>query len=274
MKIVSICADDFGISKKINKGILQCVKNRRVTEVSCVVCSELRLKDFYFLKKFKSKSKIGIGIHIVLTDFNFNLDKKSFKLPDYRTFLFSLNKIANKNYFEYLIEAQLDKFFSIFKQYPDFIDGHKHVHQFPQVFAILDKILKKKKINKKYWIRNTHNKYIFSNLSNFSIKCLILSLFGRNFKRNLTSLKYNTNQNFLGIYYYKKKKKFRNIFSTFLKKIDHKNLIMVHPGFTDYSIFKFDDLIERREDELNYLLSKSFLKDINYYQILIRKYKI
>lgn len=273
MKTVSICADDFGISKKINEGILQCVKYKRVTEVSCIVCSELRLKDFYLLKKYQSK--IGIGIHITLTDFQFNLSKKPFKLPSYKTFLFTLNKIAsNQNYFEYLIESQLDKFFFIFKQYPDFIDGHKHIHQFPQVFEILDKILKKKKINKKYWIRNTHNKFLFNNLSNFSLKSFILSFLGKKFKSNLSYLKYNSNQNFLGIYHYKKKKNFRNIFLSFLNKIDFKNLIMVHPGYTDYSICKFDNLIKKREDELNYLLSDSFLNDINYYKILIRKYKV
>jgi len=273
MRTVSICADDFGISKKINEGILQCVKYRRVTEVSCIVCSELRLKDFYSLKKYQSQ--IGIGIHITLTDLEFNLSKKPFKLPSYKTFLFTLNKInKNRNYFEYLIESQLDKFFFIFNQYPDFIDGHKHVHQFPQVFEILNKILKKKNINKKYWIRNTHNNFLFSNLSNFSLKSLILSFLGKIFKTNLTYLKYNSNQNFLGIYNYKKKKKFRNIFLSFLNKIHFKNLIMVHPGYTDYSISKFDNLIEKREDELNYLLSESFLNDINYYKILIRKYKI
>ena len=66
-KNLSICADDFGITEKINNAIIELIKAERITETSCIVLAKsfsMGAKDL-----IKYKDKVGIGVHLTLTDF-------------------------------------------------------------------------------------------------------------------------------------------------------------------------------------------------------------
>lgn len=273
MKHISICSDDFGLSNGINSGIIDCVKNDRITEVSCITILELFNDDFFQLANYNKK--INIGLHLVLTDLYYYENEKKVFLPSYQKFLkdILLNEL-NKYQIKKCINLQIDNFFKFFKIMPNFIDGHKHIQQFPFVFEILREVMIDRGIKNDIWLRNTKNINFKKDIKNFfSLKRIMINYFGNKFKKFLILNKFKTNYNFLGIYDFNSKKSYRSIFLSFLKNLSHSNLIACHPGYVDYSIKGFDSLIEKRYDELNYLLSDEFKIDLRKNNIILKRYE-
>ncbi len=60
-----VTADDFGVSKQINDGIIEAVKNGFVNTIAAMITFENAIKS---IKKFHRKNrKVGIGLHISIT---------------------------------------------------------------------------------------------------------------------------------------------------------------------------------------------------------------
>ena len=53
------------------------------------------------------------------------------------------------------IDLQIQNFKKYLGFDPNFIDGHHHVHQFPLIKECLIDVIKKRKLVKKIWVRNT-----------------------------------------------------------------------------------------------------------------------
>tara|TARA_B100000989_G_scaffold231667_1_gene178462 strand:- start:245 stop:1069 length:825 start_codon:yes stop_codon:yes gene_type:complete len=274
MKYISICSDDFGLSSGINSGIIDCVKYNRITDVSCITIIENSKKDFNNLAKYKDK--INIGLHLVLTDLYYYKENKKKKLPTYNNFLTNvLLKRINKLEIKKLINQQIDNFYYFFNKMPDFIDGHKHIHQFPLIFEIINEILVLRDLKNNIWIRNTKNINFRKNIKNFfNIKKILINFTGNYFKKILISNNFKTNKNFLGIYNFESKQTFRSIFLEFIDETSDKNLLACHPGYIDYSIIDIDSLIEERYEELKYLLSDEFIEDLKKKKITLHKYLV
>ena len=108
-----INADDYGLSKSFNKGILELISNGIVTSVSVMI-----LRPFVFLDDFSNKSNISIGLHL---------------------------ELEGKDV-EEEIEKQFDLFKKVFKKYPSHLDGHQHCHIFPENIQIVADFAKKHNI--------------------------------------------------------------------------------------------------------------------------------
>ena len=54
---LSICADDFGITHKVNKGIIKLI-SKRLTEISCIVLTENFKRDAKKLRLLKIKLEL------------------------------------------------------------------------------------------------------------------------------------------------------------------------------------------------------------------------
>ena len=166
MKYISVCSDDFGLSPGINSGIIDCVKYNRITDVSCITIIEDSKEDFNNLAKYKDK--LNIGLHLVLTDLYYYKENKKKKFPTYNNFLKNvLLKKINKLEIKNLINQQIDNFYNFFNKMPDFIDGHKHIHQLPFIFETINEILILRDLKKNIWIRNTTNINFGKNIKNF-----------------------------------------------------------------------------------------------------------
>jgi chitin disaccharide deacetylase len=90
-----INADDYGLDRKFNRGIIELVKKGIVTSVSVMVN-----KKYVYPKEVASLKNISIGLHLELKE----------------------KDTANST------EKQVRKFKKIFNQEPSHLDGHKHCH--------------------------------------------------------------------------------------------------------------------------------------------------
>ena len=52
---LSICADDFGITKNVSSAIVKLIKKKRITETSCIVISDSFKNDSKTLINFQNQ---------------------------------------------------------------------------------------------------------------------------------------------------------------------------------------------------------------------------
>ena len=270
-KHLSICADDFGLGKNINKSITELIDKKIITETSCIILNINKFfNDFNELKK--RKRNVDIGVHIFFTKKNQDIDtcyinyRKTFN----NYFIKSHLNLINKNELELLINSQLDKFENFFNFPPLFIDSHMHIHQFPCISDIFIKIIKKRYYNNKIypWVRNSQNL-----LETKSLKKVLLNYYGTKFKKKLIQEKIFTNHNFEGIYDYNKKLNIKKYYKSILKNLVLRNgtLFMVHPGSNFYSADNYDEIYDYRINEFKFLQSNFFKKLLTKYNIKLGK---
>jgi chitin disaccharide deacetylase len=110
---IIINADDYGLSKKFNKGILELIKKGLVTSTTVMV-----KKEFVEPKDLLRYKNISIGLHLEL-----------------------LLETPEKD-----IKNQIEKFRKLFGMLPSHLDGHRYYHLLPGNFSKVLKIAKKYKL--------------------------------------------------------------------------------------------------------------------------------
>ena len=276
VKYISICADDYGITNKVNKAIIELIDKKRITATSCIVLT----KDFLIniSELISRRDKIDVGLHITLTNFKPLTNCKNLttnnKLPSLVKLLFLiifkkkvLNEIREEIYF------QFNKFESILGFKPQFIDGHHHVHQFSFINDIIISLIKDKYKKDNYpWIRvcnDTFTNIIIRKTSIF--KSILINLFSISFKKKIIKNSIEYNKGFSGFYNFSNSTNFEYKFLNFLKKIKSEHLIMVHPGISDNKLHKLDSAVLSRDKEYNFLKSISYLKILKSKNIILER---
>jgi predicted glycoside hydrolase/deacetylase ChbG (UPF0249 family) len=261
-KKLSICADDFGITEKVNRVIIKLIEAKRITETSCIVLSDFFFEDAKQLIKYQNN--IGIGIHLTLTDFSPLSEIKSLtnngKLIGITNLLmksFIQNYSVSEIHKE--INLQLDKFEKTLGFRPDFIDGHHHIHQLPLIRNIIINIIKKRYPSNYPWIRNSNENFfrIFKRKTSI-IKSIFLSVMGKKIKKLAKRNSIKTNNGFSGIYNFSIDQDYGKLFKNFINDINSDHLIMVHPGENDEILSNIDSANKSRNLEFNYLISEKF----------------
>lgn len=258
MKQLIVTADDFGYSRQVNKAIIKCFKGGVVTATSFFVNTK------YFdesIKLLKQNTNLDLGIHVNLTEFkpltkaktligkdgNFIVKNKWFN--DY-------HNQANKKEIENEIEAQILKAFSSGLNNISHIDGHNHIHIFPNVVDVVVQLAKKygiKYIRIPYDIEYT--KYIHQKHE----KTSIFSKFSRIAKTKIIKSKIKTTDAFYGML---------NLYdmdfdklSMILKSIKNgTSELMVHPAYVDEN---GDDFHQSKQREIEIkLLTDNKIKQL------------
>ena len=201
MKKLIVNADDFGYSEEINKGIIESHLNGIVTSTSMIV----NMPGFKSaVKSAKKHPSLDIGIHLNLTEgkplLNSLLAVKGKFSGSYLNFI--LNKYPEEE-IEVELEAQITKLKSAGIKISH-IDGHQHIHVFPNVFKIIINLAKKHNIK---YIRIPDEKRVSVLDKVFSasiydgqlIKNIALSVLSLNKKRILKENGLKTTDNFYGV---------------------------------------------------------------------------
>lgn len=273
MRELLLCADDYAQNEDITAGILSLIQQDRINAVSCLVNSQSFAEYSQDLKPLKNK--VFVGLHLNLT-FGQPLSAKWRKHEGER--FQGLPRLLKRAYLRQLdldvvlaeLKAQIDVFTHAMHVYPDFIDGHEHIHQLPIVRKALLELYQQQHNmafdeenipEHKSFIRQTSNglKDLFS-LTSFPKRQLISLLGGMKFKRLLIREAIPTNVSFNGIYNIKCASQYRKYFQKFLNNSKNGGLIMCHPG--NRSNDKEDPLYLYRHSELEYFLSDAFLRDL------------
>lgn len=218
-----ICADDFGLNTAVDAAILDLLAKNRINATSCMVESPRWGSDSapQLLALLNRVRGFEVGLHFNLTETFPNCPKLSLKKILLKTYarrdsVVSLTRELN---------TQLDAFETAMNRTPDFIDGHQHVHQFPQVRDALLDVLYSRYKNHLPWVRNTVPPRGFA-----SGKPLTLAILGGATLQRLL-LKHNipTNRGFLGVYDFTGDD-YADKFQSWLKSATSTSLFMCHPA--------------------------------------------
>ena len=154
------------------------------------------------------------------------------------------------------IAAQLKKFIDVFGQPPDFLDGHQHIHLFPQVLDAFLKIVAERA--PKAWVRQCGRPRGGRRLRDH--KALVLDILSLGFRRRAKKLGIAVNPAFSGSYAFKARANYTRLFPRFLSGLPDGGLIMCHPGIVDAELKSLDSLTTLREQEFAFFGSDAFLQ--------------
>lgn len=255
MNKVILCADDFGFSHGTNTAILDLIEQGVLQATSVMVTMPALEADAPQLKTLSTRAQIGL--HFDLTD-----GKPLTSLPAShhgslkRLLLLSHLRLLNQAALEAELLAQIERFKTVMGCYPDFIDGHQHVHHLPVVRDALLAVHSKIFGDEKPWVRVSSNDLGFVLKRALSEpKLAIIAFSGAlSLKRKLKRASIPRNKHFSGIYDFSKSAHYAQSFQSFQADVCGDGLIMCHPGKGEVAN---DAIAKARADEYAFLSTLS-----------------
>ena len=239
MKRIMINVDDLGLSNAVNEAVLGLAEMQRIHATSFMSSGHISDAEVRALKDFK----IDIGLHLDFTGLVKEGNLKSILLRSY------MHGWRVKNLRD-LICQQLDLFEDQIQSQPVFIDGHQHVHQFPQIRSVLLEQIQHR-YGSEVGIRNTHP--IQQDLK----ARIIFALGGKKLEEDLLKQNWLHNKGFGGIYNFDKKNiNLNSLWQNWLHIATDQTIIMCHPAIP--SNLWTDEIKAMREKEWLWLTSIDF----------------
>ncbi len=261
-----LCADDYGISPAVSKGIRDLVAQGRLNATSVMVGAPTfdRNTAAALARLNDGGRRVAIGLHVTLTG-KFKPMSPGYRPTRHGTFL-TLAEMMVRGRLGLLdrgrltaeIAAQLDAFVAQFGQRPDFIDGHQHVHLFPQVREAFLDVAKAKA--PQAWVRQCGRSETLPSAPVSDYKTRILDALSKKFRALAEARGLTTNPAFAGAYDFASASEadFARLFPEFLRGLPPQGLVMCHPGFVDAELERLDPLTTQREREYAYLAGDTF----------------
>jgi len=268
-KRIWLCADDYGISASVDAAIRDLVMRGRINATSVMVAapSFQQSKASALNDLNADRRRIAIGLHVTLTAPFRPLSRGFEPLQDgaFHSLATTLIRACLRGLTPAALEAeiagQVRAFVDSFGRTPDFIDGHQHVHLFPQVRDAVLKIAKRDAPNA--WLRQCGrvppHAYGIGDRKGF-----LLDVLSRTFRHRAAAAGVRTNPAFAGTYAFRDQANFAAMFSRFLEQMPDGGVIMCHPGVVDTELQKLDPLTTLREQEY------AFFKDDGFPELLAR----
>jgi predicted glycoside hydrolase/deacetylase ChbG (UPF0249 family) len=260
---IRLCADDYGISTAVDVAIRDLVVRGRLNATSVlVVAPSFCRSEATALDILNSAApRVAIGLHLTLTAPFRPLSARFEPLTDgaFPPLAAMLRHAVTRRLRHQALVAeitsQLQTFLATFGRAPDFIDGHQHVHLFPQIGEALLDVARKLAPNA--WVRQCGR--VVPLAARFADrKGLLLDILSRRFRRRAAALGVRTNPAFAGTYDFNDDADFAQLFPRFLESLPDGGVVMCHPGFVDAELQRLDPLTTLREKEYAFFAGDSF----------------
>jgi chitin disaccharide deacetylase len=263
MRRIWLCADDYGISAGVNRGIRDLIERGRLNATSVmVVGGALGRGEVEALKAAAAGSaRCAVGLHVTLTapfrplTMHFHPLHDGLFLPFAKLLRAGLARRLDPEIIRTEVMVQLKAFGELFGRPPDFVDGHQHAQLFPGVRdAFLDAV---KEAVPSAWVRQSGRQgSLAKRLS--EPKALFLDLLSAQFRGRAARAAVTVNPGFAGAYDFTGAPDFAPLMAEFLDGLPEDGLIMCHPGFVDEALIALDPLTTQREREHAYLAGEQF----------------
>lgn len=280
-----ICADDYGISEAISRGIIDLIDGGRITATSCMVTGSTNLQEQMAIVADR-RNHADIGLHLTLTNDRPVTDiRPEHGLVDKRGHFLTFNTLlfncyrgrVDKNRLDQEIRAQLERFTELTGFPPAFVDGHQHAHQLPIVRDILVRACAET-LQDDYYIRcgTFPAKWLMSRTlpNRLKMGSALIGLPAIGFKRALRRAGVRHNTNLLGHYSSREGLAFTDIFSRYLSLGPGTNdIFYAHPGYIDDELRAKDNLVDERISELEFLRGAQFLEHVDQSGIALNRFQ-
>jgi chitin disaccharide deacetylase len=256
---ITLCADDYGISPAVSGAIRDLIAQRRINATSVMVIAPAFSRAEASALREVAGNHAAIGLHLTLTG-PFAPHTPGFAplrdgaFPPLASMARrGLSRSLTPALLDAEIAAQVAAFRAAFGRPPDYIDGHQHIHVFPQISEALIRVTKHAAPNA--WLRQCGRAV----RNGFDPKALILDALSGRFRRLAAEHGLRTNPAFAGTYAFRPGADYAGLFPKFLDSLPHGSVVMCHPGKVDAELTRLDPLTDLREREYAYFLGDEFL---------------
>jgi predicted glycoside hydrolase/deacetylase ChbG (UPF0249 family) len=146
MKRLIVAADDFAQNDAVDEGIVSLIAAGRITAASCLAASPHWPKAAARLDR-EIRARADIGVHLDLTEFVRPAG------GHVGLILACYAGTLDPRRLRVQIDAQLQRFEDALGTVPDYVDGHRHVHQLPRVRDALLAALLERYGSRLPWVR-------------------------------------------------------------------------------------------------------------------------
>ncbi|HEU4777102.1 MAG TPA: ChbG/HpnK family deacetylase [Telluria sp.] len=212
-----VCIDDFGMHDGVNLAALELGAAGRACAVGCMVDGPA-WHDGAGAMRATLCGKVDIGLHLDLTEGpRRSLGKL---IASAYTGLLSHKAMGDE------VRRQLDAFEDAMQMAPDFVDGHRHVHQLPTIRAVLVEQLSRRYAGRLPWIRHSRPP------TGAPIKSQIIGLLGSAAMRRLArAYGFRLNEHLLGVYGFNDTAaQYRQRVGQWLAQACNGDVLMCHPA--------------------------------------------
>jgi chitin disaccharide deacetylase len=229
MKTLCVCIDDYGLHEGINDAVIELTEMGRAHAVGCMTAAPAWRSQAARLQAAKVRG-VDIGLHLDFTE-NF-ADQR--RMPLKLFLLKAYMRQHNDAELRTEIIKQLNAFEDATGFIPDFVDGHQHVHQLPQVRSVLLGVLTERYAQAKPWLRSTvapSFKRVSAGVIDW-IKPLGIELLGANALRQLGSdAGFRFNRRLLGVYDFEGGQgRYARHLAAWLSQARSGDVLMCHPS--------------------------------------------
>lgn len=268
MTPIVVCADDYGLAPGVCDGIEALIVLGRVSATGCMTGCAAWAARAGGLRAVVADHPADIGLHLTLTD---QTPLAGHALGGSGGALPSIGRLIALTHARRLpvpaltaeIRAQLDAFEDAYGAPPDFVDGHQHCHQLPQVRDALLAELARRGLAGRAWVRSCREPLAALLARRVAVpKALVVGALGGGFPVRAARAGFASNDSFRGIYDFTDRVPYRSLFRRFLRGPGRRVLIHCHPGRVDTALEAADPLTAPRERELAYLGSPACGDDL------------
>jgi predicted glycoside hydrolase/deacetylase ChbG (UPF0249 family) len=261
-KPVVLCADDFGLTDGVSRGILRLAESGRVSATSAMTHRPGWAQNANALRALDGR--VGVGLHLTLTLGEplgpMPLLAGGGRLPTLGSLLKrSLLGALPPEEVKGEIERQLAAFEDRFGRPPDFVDGHQHVHMLPGVRGPLLAVLAERGLQARTWLRDPSD--TLARIAKRPVsrrKALLVRALASGFGRAARATGFATNSGFSGFSPFDPAVSAERAFEAAFQALGPSPLVMCHPGHADAELEGLDPVVATRPQELAFLASDAF----------------
>jgi chitin disaccharide deacetylase len=260
-KRIWLCADDYGISPAVSAAVRDLIIRRRINATSVMVGTPSFSPAEAQALTAAAATHAALGLHMTLTGPFRPLSPDFAPLHDGAFPMLAgmagraLARRLDPTALAAEIAHQFAAFRAAFGRPPDYVDGHQHIHVFPQIRDALIRVVKT--AAPQAWIRQCARSDAAPK-SYADPKGFILDALSARFRRLATQQGLRTNPAFAGTYSFQPGAVFEDLFPGFLDGLPDGGLVMCHPGKVDDELRRLDPLTDLREREYAYFLDERF----------------
>jgi len=254
MKNLIICADDYAMSDEVDMAILDLLEHKRISATSCMTLMPNWAESAKKLAPYKANA--AIGLHFDLGHLA-SLGQLMLK---------SLLRQSDKLALLQTLQRQLDNYEDKLDQAPNYLDGHQHVHAFPQIRDLVLNELSQRYSQDQVWVRDPA---VPLTGHDSALKAAVIKMLNIGFKGAILQSGFHHNNQFAGLYSISEKANFANLMEGWLQKLPHQGLIMCHPATAGATV----EHGLARQQEFEYLMSDRYREFLLHQDIHLTHFK-
>lgn len=264
MKRVVLCADDYGLTEGVSRGILELAQAGRISATSAMTSRPAWPALAPALRPLAGR--IAVGLHLNLTC-GAPLGALPALAPDGA--FGTLKEVLQRAFTGRLpqgqiraeIDRQLDAFEGAFGSPPAFVDGHQHVHVLPVIRPALIGALAARGLAGRLWLRDPSDGFLPIVRRDVSAdKALVVKALSIGFGRAVREAGFDTNRGFSGFSPFDPGVPAQRVFARALSDLGPRPLVMAHPGYGDEASRAIEPEMKTRDQERLFLASAEFAR--------------